>query len=62
MDVILGNQKLEKVKMLVFKNATNQCLIGRDVLATHPDIKQHFEAIMGKQTSSKNQEITKQSG
>ena len=48
-DLILGNQKLEKVKMPVFKNATNPCLIGRDVLATHPDIKQHFVAIMGKQ-------------
>ena len=44
-DVILGNQKLERVKMLVFKNATNPCLIGRDVLATHPDTKQHLEAI-----------------
>ena len=36
-DVILGNQKLERVNMLVFKNATNPCLIRRDVLATHPD-------------------------
>ena len=62
MDVILGNQKLEKVKMLVFKNATNPCLIGRDVLATHPDIKQHFEAIMGKQTPSAKQEVPEQSG
>ena len=50
-DIILGNQKLEKVKTLVFKNATNPCLVGRDVLATHPDIKQHFDAIMGKQTT-----------
>ena len=46
-DVILGNQKLEKVKMLVFKSLTNPCLIGRDVLATHPYTKQHFEALMG---------------
>ena len=46
-DVILGNQKQEKVKMLVFKSLTNPCLIGRDVLATHPDTKQHFEALMG---------------
>ena len=61
-DVILGNQKLEKVKILVFKNATNPCLIERDVLATHPDIKQHFEAIMERQTPSTNQDIPKQSG
>ena len=54
-DVILGNQKLEKVNVLVFKNATNPCLIGRDVLATHPDIKHHFDAIMGKRTQSLNQ-------
>ena len=52
-DVTLGNQKQEKVKMLVFKSLTNPCLIGRDVLATHPDTKQHFEALMGhKQTPS----------
>ena len=53
-DVILGNKMLEKVKMLVFRNATNPCLIGQDVLATHPDIKHHFDAIMGKQTTSTN--------
>ena len=35
-DVILGDQKMEKVEMLVFKNATNPCLIVRNVLATHP--------------------------
>ena len=29
-DVILGNQKQEKVKMLVFKSLTNPCLIGRE--------------------------------
>ena len=61
-DVILGNKNLEKVKMLVFRNATNPCLIGRDVLATHPDIKHHFDAIMGKQTPPTNQEATKQNG
>ena len=33
--------------MLVFKNVTNSCLIGRDILATHPDTKQHFEAFLG---------------
>ena len=38
-DVILGNQKQEKVRMLVFKSLKNPCLIGRDVLATHPDTK-----------------------
>ena len=47
MDVILGRNKVEKVKMLVFKNATNPCMIGRDVLATHPDAKHHFESLMG---------------
>ena len=47
-DIILWNQKLDKVKMLVFKNATNPFLIGRDALATHPDTKQHFEALMGR--------------
>ena len=57
-DIALGNQKLEKVKTLVFKNATNPCLVGRDVLATHPDIKQHFEAIMGKQTPTGKQKVT----
>ena len=44
--IILGKQKLDKVRMLVLKNATNPCLKGRDVLATHPDTKQHFEALM----------------
>ena len=34
-DFILGNRNLERVKMLVFKTATNPCLIGRDVLASH---------------------------
>ena len=47
-EVFLGNQKLEKVKKLVFKNATNPCLIGRDVLASHPDTKHHFVALMGR--------------
>ena len=45
--VILGNNKVEKVKMLVFKNAANSCLICRNVLATHPDTKHHFETLMG---------------
>ena len=56
-DIILGYQKLERVKTIVFKNSTNPCLVGRDVLATHPDIKQHFEAIMGKQTTLTKQEV-----
>ena len=60
-DIILGDQKLERVKTLVFKNATNPCLIGRDVLATHPDIKQHFEAIIGRHKPLKKQEVPKQS-
>ena len=33
--------------MLVFKNATNEFLISRDVLASHPDTKPHFEALIG---------------
>ena len=59
MDVILGNQKMEKVKMLVFKNATNPCLIGHDVLASHPETKQHFEALMGKKISQTLQQTKK---
>ena len=46
-DIIQGNRKLENLKMLVFKSLTNPCLIGREVLAKHPDTKQHFEALMG---------------
>ena len=38
----------------VFKNATNSYLIGRFVLASHPETKQNFEALMG------NKEITNQ--
>ena len=38
-DVTLGNQTLEKVRMLVFKNATNLSLVGRDVLAIHSATK-----------------------
>ena len=45
-DVTLGNQTLEKVRMLVFKNSTNPCLLGRDVLAVHLETKTHFEALM----------------
>ena len=45
-DVTLGNQTLEKVRMLVFKNSTNPCLIRRDVLAVHPVTKVKFEALM----------------
>ena len=33
--------------MLVFKRATNPCLIGRDVLAVHPSTKDHYQAMMG---------------
>ena len=64
-DVILGNKKMEKVKMLLFKNATYPCLIGGDVFATHPDTKQHFEALLGSKQTSKtpliNKKILKQS-
>ena len=45
-DVTIGNQTLEKVRMLVFKNSTSPCLIGRDVLAVHPITKANFEALM----------------
>ena len=45
-DATLGNQALEKVKMLVFKNSTNPCLVGRDVLSVHPVTKANFEALM----------------
>ena len=31
----------------MFKTVANQCLIGRDVLATNPETKQHFAALMG---------------
>ena len=33
--------------MIVFKRATNPCLIGRDVQAIHPTIQEHFLAMMG---------------
>ena len=59
-DLILGNQKLEKVKMLMFKKVTNPCLIGRDILATHPDTKQHFEALMGNKQSPIVQTVRKE--
>ena len=49
-NVTLGNQTLEKVKMLVFKNSTNPCLIGRDVLAVHPVTKANFEALLSNET------------
>ena len=51
-DVTLGDQTLEKVRMLVFKNSTNPCLIGRDVLAVHPVTKANFEALMSNETPS----------
>ena len=33
--------------MIVFKRATNPCLIGRDVLAIYPTTQDHFLAMMG---------------
>ena len=45
-DVTIGKQTLKKVKMLVFKNASNPCLVGRDVLAVHPVSKANFEALI----------------
>ena len=38
-DVTLGEHKLKGVRMLVFKRATNPCLIGRDLLAVNPSNK-----------------------
>ena len=43
---IIGNQTLEKFKMLVFKNTTNPSLVGRDVLEVHPVTKANFEAFI----------------
>ena len=48
--VTLGNQTLEKVRMVVFKNTTNPCLVGRDVLAIHSATKTNFEALMNNET------------
>ena len=47
-EVTLGNQKLTNARMYVFKNLTNPCLIGRDILSAHTETKDHFEAIIGK--------------
>ena len=47
-EVTLGSQKLTNARMLFFKNLTNPCLIGRDILSAHPETKDHFEAIIGK--------------
>ena len=44
--------------MLVFKSLTNPCLIGRDILAAHPETKDHFQAIMG-QMNDKTQNTMK---
>ena len=33
--------------MIVFKRASNPCLIGRDVLSIHPATQEHFLAMMG---------------
>ena len=46
-DVTLGEHRLKGVRMLVFKRATNPCLIGRDVLAVHPGTKDHYQAMVG---------------
>ena len=51
-NVTLGNHTLEKVRMLVFKNASNPCLIGRDVLAVHPETKIQFNALMNTKNAS----------
>ena len=44
--------------MLVFKNSTNPCLIGRDVLAIHPETKMHFDALMSNQVGAAQQLCT----
>ena len=46
-DVTLDNYRLKGIKMIVFKRATNPCLIGRDVLSVNPSTQDHFLAIMG---------------
>ena len=43
----LDNYRLKGIKMIVFKRATNPCLIGRDVLSVHPSTQDHFLAMMG---------------
>ena len=43
----LDNYRLKGVRMIVFKRATNTCLIGRDVLSVHPSTQDHFLAMMG---------------
>ena len=45
-DVTIGDQTLEKVKTLVFKNATNPFLVGRNVLAEHLFTKANLEALI----------------
>ena len=47
-EVTLGNLKLTNARMLVFKNLTNPCLVGRDILSAHPKTKDHFEVLMGR--------------
>ena len=46
-DVTLENNRLKGVKIIVFKRATNPCLIGREVLSVHPSTQDHFLAMMG---------------
>ena len=46
-NVTLDNHKLKGVRMIVFKRATNPCLIRRDVLAVHPTTQDYFLAMMG---------------
>ena len=40
-DVTLDNYRLKGVKIIVFKRATNPCLIGRDVLSVLPTTQDH---------------------
>ena len=37
-DIKFSHRKIEKMMILIFKNA-KKSLLGRDVLATHPDTK-----------------------
>ena len=46
-DVTLDDHKLKGVRMIVFKRASNPCLIGRDVLSVHPTTQEHFLDMMG---------------
>ena len=57
-DVTLDNYRLKGVRMIVFKRATNPCLIGRGVLSIHPSTQDHFLAMIGLRYKQHYQSIT----